>query len=171
MFNTVLEGRVVSLVEECARLDSQVRGEPVRVVVERLHPAARIPVCVHDSDAAADISTPAAVRILPGETVVIPMGIAMHIPRGYAGHVWGRSGLAVRGLRVHDGTIDESYRLEIHVIATNHSQCACVFGPGDRIAQLAIRPVPRVEWSEGAVVPTARGGLGSTGMGPLEVTP
>ena len=109
------------------------------------------------------------VDIPPGDTAIIPTGIALGIPPGYEGQVRPRSGLAARhGLSIPNapGTIDADYRGEVKVILINLGRETITLKRGDRIAQLVIMPVPRVVLEEtGELDSTARGdgGFGHTG--------
>jgi dUTP pyrophosphatase len=116
-------------------------------------------------DLAANTMDPLTIQ--PGERVCLPTGIAVEIPPGFEGQVRPRSGLARKlGVATFLGTIDHDYRGEIGVTLVNHGSEAVVIGPGDRIAQLIIAPVVRVELVEVAELgETMRGasGFGSTG--------
>ena len=108
-------------------------------------------------------------EIAPGETKMIPTGLAMEIPEGYFGAVFARSGLAMKeGLRPGNcvGVVDSDYRGEFFIGLHNDSQMTRVIEPGERIAQLVIMPYLAVEFSEvEELTDTARGegGFGSTG--------
>lgn len=105
--------------------------------------------------------------ILPKETVIVHTGIAVEIPSGYEGVVRGRSGLAAKGISVHVGTIDETYRGDVGVIMTNHSDEPFYIEKGNRIAQFTVKPVLRVELEEvQELSSTERGtqGYGSSGI-------
>lgn len=141
------------------------------IPVKKLHPAARLPVYATAEAAGADLCAclEAPVSIAPGETVMIPTGLAVEIPAGYVGLVFGRSGLALkRDLAPANkvGVIDSDYRGELRVPMVNLSDAPYTVQPGERVAQLCIAPV----W-QAAFVPvetltdTARGagGFGSTG--------
>ena len=99
----------------------------------------------------------------------MPTGLAIAVPRGYAGLVFARSGLGCkRGLAPANkvGVIDADYRGQVHVALLNHSGEPQTIYPGDRIAQLLIIPVLTPEMEEVAELDeTARGegGFGSTG--------
>lgn len=107
--------------------------------------------------------------IQPGDLVVIPTGLAVEIPEGYAGMIYTRSGLGVKhGVHVSNGVgvIDSDYRGEIHVGLCNSSRVPYTVTPGERIAQLIIMPVVTPEIEEVAKLSeTVRGeaGFGSTG--------
>ena len=107
--------------------------------------------------------------IRPGETAFVPTGIALEVPRGCAGLIYARSGLACkRGLAPANkvGVVDSDYRGEILVALHNHGTTAQTIGGGERIAQFLITPVltPAYEQAE-ELSDTARnaGGFGSTG--------
>lgn len=110
-----------------------------------------------------------ALAILPGETEKIKTGIAIEIPKGYAGLIYARSGLATKqGLAPANkvGVIDSDYRGEIIVALHNHSNALQIVENGERIAQLVITPFLSVEFNEiDELDNTSRGedGFGSTG--------
>ena len=107
--------------------------------------------------------------ILPGETKLVPTGLAMEIPFGYGGFIYARSGLASkRGLAPANkvGVVDADYRGEVMVALHNHSSAPQTVAVGERIAQLVIAPFLQVEYVEEDVLSeTVRGvgGFGSTG--------
>ena len=139
--------------------------------VKRLHPNAKLPAYGTDLSAGADLSAclDEPVTIQPGQTAFLPTGLAIAVPRGYAGLVFARSGLGCkRGLAPSNkvGVIDADYRGQVHVALLNHSGEPQTIYPGDRIAQLLIIPVLTPEMEEVAELDeTARGegGFGSTG--------
>jgi len=109
------------------------------------------------------------VTLQPGQRALVPTGFSIAIPGGFEGQVRPRSGLALRrglGLLNSPGTIDSDYRGEIAVIVINLGQEPIVLRRGDRIAQLIIAAVPRVDLEIVAQLPpTGRGegGFGHTG--------
>lgn len=117
-------------------------------------------------DLRADLAIP--IQIHPGDRFLVPTGVRMAIPTGHEGQVRPRSGLAFRhGLVPMLGTIDADYRGEIGVLLFNHGQQAVTIQPGDRIAQLVISPVVRLEPARVGALPTTErgeGGFGSTGV-------
>lgn len=139
--------------------------------IKKTKPDATLPVYSSDLAAGADLyaCTEKEVRIQPGETALIPTGIAVAIPAGYAGFVFARSGLSVRmGLAPANkvGVIDADYRGEILVSLYNQSRETRTVNHGDRIAQLVILPIEVAAFKEVDELPdTARGagGFGSTG--------
>ncbi|MFA5843549.1 MAG: dUTP diphosphatase [Coriobacteriia bacterium] len=143
----------------------------MRLEVLRLDPGLPLPSYAHDGDAGLDLHSAEDVTIAPFERVLVPTGIALAIPEGYAGFVQPRSGLAVKhGLSLVNtpGLIDSHYRGEIKAIAVNlDPHTPIVIQRGDKVAQLVIQPVARVDVAEVLELDaTARGerGFGSTGI-------
>jgi dUTP pyrophosphatase len=118
-------------------------------------------------DLKADISAPVCLR--PLERQLIPTGIFIELPPGYEAQVRPRSGLALKqGITCLNspGTVDADYRGEIKVILINLSDSEQMIHPGDRIAQMVIGTVEKVEWHLVAELnQTIRndGGFGHTG--------
>lgn len=145
----------------------------VPVQIKRLPGSEDIPLPKYMTEHSVGLDLPAAVKndtiLLPGETVLIPTGLAVAIPLGYEGQVRPRSGLANKyGISVLNtpGTIDSDYRGEIGVILVNHGQEEFQIKRGDRIAQLIISPVVQAELTEVKELPDtvrSEGGFGSTG--------
>lgn len=105
----------------------------------------------------------------PGERAAIPTGLAIALPSGYEGQVRARSGLASKfGIALVNapGTIDEDYRGEVHVLLVNLGQEPYTIQPKDRVAQLVVAPVTRVETlrvEDLSETERGSGGFGSTG--------
>lgn len=161
--------------EDVADISS--RPLPVPVQVQRLHPDAPLPRYAVDGDAGADLCTMVDVRLQPGERALVPTGLAIALPAGYAGFVQPRSGLAWRaglGMVNAPGTIDSGYRGEIKVIVVNHDRDNAIeLRRGDRIAQLVIQRVEQARFEVVERLPeSARGsaGHGSTGGAAALVT-
>jgi dUTP pyrophosphatase len=140
------------------------------VLITRLDPGVPIPSYEHSGHAGADLVTTVDATLAPGERALLPTGIAIALPEGYAAFVHPRSGLAVRfgvSLVNAPGTVDAGYRGEIRVSVINLDPTTpVVFHRGDRIAQLVIQPVVRAVFHEVERLPgSARGegGFGSTG--------
>ncbi|MGB7979251.1 MAG: dUTP diphosphatase [Candidatus Nanopelagicales bacterium] len=140
------------------------------VLITRLDPGVPIPAYAHPGDAGADLVSTVEVTLAPGERALLPTGIAIALPDGYAAFVHPRSGLAVRygvALVNAPGTVDAGYRGEIQVSVINLDPVTpVVFRRGDRIAQLVIQEVVRARFHEVETLPgSARGGagFGSTG--------
>lgn len=143
--------------------------EPIRV--KKLKENAVLPTYGSAEAAGADLyaclSEP--VTINPGQSVFIPTGLAMEIPKGYAGLIYARSGLACkRGLAPANkvGVVDSDYRGEFMIVLHNHGGTAQIIEHGERIAQLVITPVFTpgfFEVEELTDTKRASGGFGSTG--------
>ncbi len=141
------------------------------IAVKRLHPNARLPEYGSADAAGADLRVclDAPVTVAPGETVLLPTGLALELPAGYVGLVFARSGLATRsGLAPANkvGVIDADYRGEVRIALHNHGAEARTVADGDRVAQLVIVPYLTGRFFEAdALSDTARGagGFGSTG--------
>lgn len=118
-------------------------------------------------DACMDMYADADVEIPVGETVIIPTGIALELPHDFEGIVRGRSGLASKGIWVHIGTIDETYRGNVGVIITNLSKETFKVTHGMRIAQFTLKPVYDVclvERNELSSTERGENGYGSSGI-------
>jgi dUTP pyrophosphatase len=144
--------------------------DPVDVLVRRIDPAAPLPAYAHAGDAGADLVTTVDCRLAPGERAVLPTGVALALPHGYAAFVHPRSGLAARcgvGLVNAPGTIDSGFRGEVLIVLINLDPVEpVVLARGDRVAQLVVQPVSIARFIEVERLPdTIRGagGLGSTG--------
>ncbi|MGM9999236.1 MAG: dUTP diphosphatase [Candidatus Bruticola sp.] len=133
------------------------------VKVELVTEKAQLPKKAFPTDAAYDLFLPAKAVIAPGQTKVLKMGLRLEMPDGWEAQVRGRSGLALRGLTVHFGTIDHLYREELGVIVHNLSSEIIELEEGDRVAQLKFERVWHINLVCGAVADTERGGFGSTG--------
>lgn len=109
------------------------------------------------------------VIIEPGQSCFVPTGLSMELPKGCAGLIYARSGLACkRGLAPANkvGVVDSDYRGEFMVVLHNHSNQAQTISHGERIAQLVITPILTPSYCEvDALDETERaaGGFGSTG--------
>ncbi|MGH7391088.1 MAG: dUTP diphosphatase [Candidatus Rokuibacteriota bacterium] len=141
----------------------------VHLAVHRLDPALPLPAYARAGDAGLDLHAAEDVTLAPGGRALVPTGIAVAIPEGYAGFVLPRSGLALRqGVTVLNapGLIDAGYRGEIKVLLVNHDARPVTFARGDRIAQLVVQRVERAELVEADDLPRSdrdAGGFGSTG--------
>jgi dUTP pyrophosphatase len=119
--------------------------------------------------AGLDVRCTEQIILNPGERILAKTGLFVEIPLGYEIQVRPRSGLALnQGITVLNtpGTIDADYRGEIGVILMNHGLTVVEFKPADRIAQLVLNKVERIQWLQTeALTGTKRGqgGFGSTG--------
>jgi dUTP pyrophosphatase len=142
----------------------------VHVLITRLDESIPLPRYAKGGDAGADIVTRIDITLNPGERALVPTGISIALPDGYAAFVHPRSGLAIKhGVTMVNapGTVDAGFRGELQCIMINHDQNeAITFKKGDRIAQLVIQKVERAEFVEVKDLPgSGRGtdGFGSTG--------
>ena len=141
----------------------------VRIELIRTDPTVPLPAYAREGDAGLDLAAAAGVMLPPGGRDLVPTGLRVAIPSGYAGLVLPRSGLALRaGVTVLNapGLIDSGYRGEVGVLLVNHGTEPARIEKGDRIAQLVIQPVARaglVEVAELAPSERGAGGFGSTG--------
>ncbi len=132
-------------------------------------PPIDLPAYQTGAAAGLDLRADEACTLAPGERRLVPTGLAIELPPGHEGQVRPRSGLAVKhgiGMVNGPGTIDEDYRGEVGVVLVNLGREPFQIRRGDRIAQLVVAPVVRVDVQEVAELSgTERGdgGFGSTG--------
>jgi dUTP pyrophosphatase len=144
--------------------------ESVRVPVLRVDAALPLPAYARPDDAGLDLYAAEPVTLAPGARALVPTGIALAIPPGFAGFVLPRSGLALRhGVTLLNtpGLVDAGYRGEVKVLLVNHGDAPVSLSRGDRVAQLVVQRVERVALAPVAELPeSARGagGFGSTGV-------
>jgi len=142
----------------------------IEIQIKLLDDALPMPRYSHEGDAGLDLPSRIDFVLEPGERAMIPTGIAVAIPRGYAGFVLPRSGLAARhgiALVNSPGLVDAGYRGEMAIVMINtDKQEPFHIKRGDRIAQLVIQKVVEattVEVSELDSTSRGEGGFGSTG--------
>lgn len=141
----------------------------VTVKVLLNHPNARMPVLATEGSACYDLYSAEDCRISAGETRLFTTGLIMEIPEGWEGILRPRSGMSIkRGqlLPNSPATIDSDYRGEVMAALTNTTDHTYQVLIGDRVCQIAIRPVPVVEFrAVKSIMHTERdaGGFGSTG--------
>jgi dUTP pyrophosphatase len=129
-----------------------------------------VPHYAHADDAGLDLYAAESVTLDPGARALVPTGIALAIPPGFAGFVVPRSGLALRhGVTLLNtpGLVDAGYRGEIKALLVNHGEAAVTLRRGERIAQLVVQRVERVELTPVAELSASTrgaGGFGSTGV-------
>lgn len=137
-----------------------------------LSPGAQLPKRAHQTDAGADLFAwfeegTEQIEIYPGEQKLVDTGVAVKIPRGFAGFVYNRSSQGKKGITIpHSvGVIDSDYRGNIKVILKNISEDPYKIQRGDRIAQLVIQEVALATftdiWND---TDRGSGGFGSTGQ-------
>jgi len=146
-------------------------SESLVVPITRLDKNVELPAYAYEGDAGLDLRASADVTLQPFGRALVPTGLAIAIPDGYAGFVQPRSGLAIKqGLSILNtpGLIDAHYRGELKIIAINlDPQKPIEIHAGDRIAQLVIQRVPTVRLIEVEtleVTDRGAGGFGSSGV-------
>lgn len=144
--------------------------QTVTIKIVRLSPEAQLPRYEHADDSGLDLFAIAPHTILPGDTALVPTGIAIELPLGTEAQIRPRSGLALKHaitLVNTPGTIDAGYRGEIGVIVINHGKQPFEVLKGMKIAQMVIAPVIRAELEEVEQLSESvrgGGGFGSTGL-------
>ncbi|MBM6906884.1 dUTP diphosphatase [Collinsella intestinalis] len=143
----------------------------ITVPLKRLDPSVELPSYAYEGDAGLDLRSNIDIDLAPFERALIPTGLAIAIPDGFAGFVQPRSGLAIkRGFSIVNtpGLIDAHYRGELMIIGINlDSHESIHIARGERIAQLVIQEVPTVnlvEVEELDETDRGSGGFGSSGV-------
>lgn len=143
----------------------------ISIPLKRLDEALPVPKYAYVGDAGVDLCSTCDTLLDPFERQLIPCGISLAIPQGYAGFVLPRSGLALKqgvSLVNSPGLIDSNYRGEIKVIAINFDPHTPVkITRGDRIAQLVIMATPHMVFESYEELPQSNrgsGGFGSSGI-------
>lgn len=142
----------------------------LQVLITRVDDSIPLPTYAKGGDAGADIASRIDITLKPGERALVPTGISIALPDGYAAFVHPRSGLAIKhGVTMVNapGTVDAGFRGELQCIMINHDPHESItFKKGDRIAQLVIQKVEQAEFVEVRDLPGSgrgTGGFGSTG--------
>ena len=117
----------------------------------------------HDNDAGADVYMPYDCTVQPGEIAKIPLGFGIEVPDGFAGFVYPRSSMAVKGLVCELPPVDSGYRGEIHAIISNVGSTEQVIRKDVRIGQLIIMPVVIADFVTVRGEQRGTGAFGSTG--------
>jgi dUTP pyrophosphatase len=135
----------------------------IELPIQRLRPDAVVPRRAYSGDAGLDLSSCERVELAPGERALVPTGLAVAIPDGYAGFVQPRSGLATKyGISIVNtpGLVDSGYRGELLVNLVNTDKReSFVVELGMRIAQLVILPIPELELVEVDELPESERGV------------
>lgn len=145
-------------------------GSTVDVLIRLLDDDVPVPAYAHPGDAGADLVTTVDVELPPQGRAVVPTGVSIALPDGYAAFVHPRSGLAAKhGVTIVNapGTVDAGYRGEIKVTLLNTDpEQAVKLARGDRVAQLVIQRVERARFLRAETLPGSHrgeGGFGSSG--------
>ena len=143
----------------------------VKVLIKKLNPSVKLPSYktseASGMDLMAFIEKP--INLEPGKSCLVPTGLSVAFPKEYEIQIRPRSGLAAKNsisVLNSPGTIDSDYRGELKVIIFNHGEKEFVVNCDDRIAQMVLTPILKIEFEEVDELPeTIRGsgGFGSTG--------
>ena len=150
---------------------SSSKQKNMNVAIKKLNEKATVPSYGSEFAAGADLYAciESDVEVKPHQTILIPTGIAVELPVGYAGLIYARSGLATKkGLAPANkvGVVDCDYRGEVKVALHNHSEAVQTVSVGERVAQLVITPYLHAEFivsDELYETERGAGGFGSTG--------
>ena len=143
----------------------------VKVLVKKLHPKVQLPSYKTQGSSGMDLMAfiESSINISPNSSAIIPTGISIAIPNDVEIQIRPRSGLAAKSnisILNTPGTIDSDYRGEIKIILFNHGSKEFIVNNNDRIAQMILMPILKVDFEEADNLPeTLRGsgGFGSTG--------
>lgn len=135
--------------------------------VQRIDKTLELPQFARKGDAAFDLRSAVDVVLQPMHKEIIPTGLKIAVPEGYAGLIWDRSGMAAKhSLTTMAGVLDSGYRGEIKIVIINLGKEAVQITKGMRVAQMLVQPVLNMEIEEvEELEDTERGdgGFGSTG--------
>ena len=138
--------------------------------IKKISPDAKLPSFAHSDDAGMDLYSNDDLEIQPREKVNIKTGIIMEIPKGYAGLIWDKGGIANKSIHTLAGVVDAGYRGEIIVLLINLSDEIYEIKKGQKIAQMLIQKIERPEikevLSDNKIQDSSRGDgkFGSTGL-------
>ena len=143
----------------------------VKVLVKKLDPKVELPSYKTKGSSGMDLMAfiDSPIKVPPNNSALIPTGLSIAIPNDVEIQIRPRSGLAAKssiGILNTPGTIDSDYRGELKIILFNHSNKEFIVNNNDRIAQIVLMPVLKVDFEEVDELPdTLRGsgGFGSTG--------
>lgn len=139
----------------------------MQLFIKKLNEDARIPTYAHYGDAGFDLFVPNETTIKSGERLSVPIGLAVEIPYGYVGLFLDKSSLSFKhGIKSFGGVIDAGFRGELQVGIINLSDTDYTFAKGDKIIQMLISPVARVDIVETDKLSESdrnRNGFGSSG--------
>tara|TARA_B100000575_G_scaffold117285_1_gene93326 strand:- start:44 stop:481 length:438 start_codon:yes stop_codon:yes gene_type:complete len=143
----------------------------VKVLIKRLDPKVKLPAYKTDGASGMDLMAfiDNSISLKPKTSTLVPTGLSVAFSKNYEIQIRPRSGLAARdniSVLNTPGTIDSDYRGEIKVIIFNHGNNDFIINNGDRIAQMILTPVEKMELEETNDLPETlrgEGGFGSTG--------
>ena len=143
----------------------------VKVLVKKLHPQVKLPTYKTEGSSGLDLMAfiEKSIKLNPKESVLVPTGISVAIAEDLEIQIRPRSGLAAKSnisVLNTPGTIDSDYRGEIKIILFNHGNSDFLINNKDRIAQMILMPVNKMDLEEVENLPDTlrgKGGFGSTG--------
>ena len=143
----------------------------VKILVKKLDSRVKLPSYKTIGSSGMDLMalTDKPITILPKKSYLVPTGISVAMPKNYEIQIRPRSGLAAKNnisVLNTPGTIDSDYRGEIKIILFNHGSDEFLINNGDRIAQIVLMPVHKIDFEEVDNLPDTvrgKGGFGSTG--------
>ena len=144
----------------------------VKVFVKKLNPSVKLPSYKTSGASGMDLMAfvEKTIELKPGKSCLVPTGLSVAFPKEYEIQIRPRSGLAAKnniGVLNTPGTIDSDYRGELKIILFNHGSENFVIKKNDRVAQMILTPVIKMELKETDELPETirgEGGFGSTGI-------
>ena len=143
----------------------------IKVLVKKLKPSVKLPSYKTDGASGMDLMAyiDKSIELSPGESCLVPTGLSVAFPKEYEIQIRPRSGLAAKSnisVLNTPGTIDSDYRGELKIILFNHSSEIFIINNNDRVAQMVLTPIIKMELEETDELPVSirgKGGFGSTG--------
>ena len=143
----------------------------VKVLIKKLDPSVQLPLYKTKGASGMDLMafTEKPINLEPGNSCLVPTGLSVAFPKEYEIQIRPRSGLASKkkiSVLNTPGTIDSDYRGEIKIILFNHSNENFIINNKDRVAQMVLTPIVKIELEETSELPKSirgKGGFGSTG--------
>ena len=143
----------------------------IKVLVKKLKPSVKLPSYKTNGASGMDLMAyiDKSIELKPGESCLVPTGLSVAFPKEYEIQIRPRSGLAAKNnisVLNTPGTIDSDYRGEIKIILFNHGSENFIINNKDRIAQMVLTPIIKMELEETKELPESirgEGGFGSTG--------
>lgn len=138
----------------------------MNIKVKKLHPEAKLPSRAHETDSGADLFALEYTEIPPHSSVKVRTGIAVELPEGTSGCIWGKSSVESKGIKVMAGLVDAPYRGEILICMYNLTDKPFIFEKGQKAAQLVVLPTLYPSFEEASELSDTKrgeGGFGSTG--------
>ena len=143
----------------------------VKVFIKKLDPTVKLPEYKTDGASGMDLRAfiEKTIKVKAKTSILVPTGLSVAFPRDYEIQIRPRSGLAAKNnisVLNTPGTIDSDYRGELKIILFNHSNENFIINNNDRIAQMVLTPVLKIELEETNKLPESirgEGGFGSTG--------